>query len=130
MAPAHVALTFQALERHLKAETTGAAQARPDARSEVAAPIRRFFDAQGRLATWPAKQQDQVAVLRHLASSFDPDRRYSEQEVNVLLNQRHTWRDPATLRRQLYDHYLLDRTSDGAQYWRGDRRERASELSR
>ncbi len=130
MAPAHVALTFQALERHLEGEAAGAAQARPDARAEIAAPIRRFFDAQGRLTSWPARRQDQVAVLTYLASWFEPERRYSEQEVNILLNQHHTWRDPATLRREMYNHYLLDRTSDGARYWRGDRRERAGESSR
>ncbi len=129
MAPAHVALTFQALERHLEGEASGAAQARPDARSEIAPPIRRFFDAQGRLTTWPARRQDQVAVLTYLASCFEPDRRYSEQEVNVVLNQHHTWRDPATLRREMYNNYLLDRTSDGARYWRGDRRERAGKSS-
>ena len=127
MAPAHVALTFQALERYLSGQADRPAQAISDLRSEVAPAIRRFFDVQGRLTTWPARQQDQIAVLDHLASLFEPGTVYTEKEVNTTLNQHHTWRDPATLRRELYNNFLLDRTSDGARYWRGDRRERAGE---
>ena len=129
IAPAHVALTFQALERHLEGGSTGAHHIRSGTHPEIPAPIRRFFNERGRLAIWPARREAQVAVLTHLASCFEPDRRYSEQEVNVILNQHHTWRDPATLRREMYNHYLLDRTSDGARYWRGDRRERAGKSS-
>ena len=45
-------------------------------------------------------------------------REYAEREVNQLLNQWHSYQDPATLRRALYDAQLLDRTLDGARYWR------------
>lgn len=127
MAPAHVALTFQALERYLSGHAASSRQVISDALSEVAPSIRRFFDLQGRLTTWPARQQDQIAVLAHLASRFEPGTMYTEKEVNAVLNRHHTWRDPATLRRQLYDRFLLDRTSDGARYWRGDRRDHAAE---
>lgn len=41
---------------------------------------------------------------------------YSEKEVNALLIVWTLWGDPATLRRELYDHHLLDRTADGKLY--------------
>ena len=48
-------------------------------------------------------------LLSYLASKFEHGREYAEREVNQLLNQWHTYQDPATLRRDLYDARLLDR---------------------
>lgn len=80
--------------------------------------LRRFLNRQGRVVSWPAKRKDQRLVLRYLASQFVPEQPYTEREVNLLLNQWHTFGDPATLRRDMYNDGLLDRTSDGARYWR------------
>ena len=63
-----------------------------------------------RLKTIPAKQSKKLIVLRWLAQRFDPGRAYSEREVNDLIATSHP--DFATLRRELYDNYLLDR-ADG-----------------
>lgn len=57
-------------------------------------------------------------MLAFLAARFAPGRQYAEREINALLLQWHTYNDPATLRRALYDERLLDRTSDGGRYWR------------
>ena len=67
---------------------------------------------------WPAKRPGQDLLLSYLIAKFEPGREYTEREVNGLLNQWHTYEDPATLRRILYDARLLDRTPDGARYWR------------
>ncbi len=80
--------------------------------------IRNFLDRKGRVDSWPAKRKAQQALLRYLVEHFEPGRRYSEREVNALLNEWHTFDDPATLRRDMYDERLLDRTRDGMQYWR------------
>jgi len=48
-----------------------------------------------------------------------PDgRRFTEREINALLNQRHTFQDAALLRRFLCDLGYLERTRDGREYWR------------
>ncbi len=52
-----------------------------------------------------------------LADRFEPGVKYTEREVNALLNQWHTFGDPVTLRRELYDDRRIDRTRDGARYW-------------
>jgi hypothetical protein len=78
----------------------------------------RFLDAQGRLIQWPTKRKDQIEALELFAAQFAPGQFYSEREVNEMLNQRHTFGDWALLRRALFDFGFVDRTSDGARYWR------------
>lgn len=80
--------------------------------------LRRFLDAQERVTTWPAKQQDKRLVLAYLATKFEAERHYTEKEVNALLNAWHTFADYALLRRYLFDYGWLDRERDGSRYWR------------
>lgn len=78
------------------------------------AVLRRFFDAQGRLTTLPAKQSRQLAVYDLIAQRFVPGVRYTEGEVNrELMN---VYDDYVTLRRGLVDFGLLDRAN--GEYWR------------
>jgi len=78
--------------------------------------IRHFLDAQGRLRLFPAKRKMKLYCLFYLASKFDPEKQYTEREVNDLLLCWHTFGDPATLRRELYDYRFLNRSADGRCY--------------
>ncbi len=78
----------------------------------------RFLDAEGRLTQWPTKRRDQTEALELMAAHFTPGQFYSEREVNEMLNRSHTFGDWALLRRALCDFGYLDRTGDGARYWR------------
>lgn len=79
-----------------------------------------FVDANGRINAWPRKASLQRAAAAHLAARFEPGRAYTEAEVNALLDQAHTFRDAALLRRVLFDWGHLDRLRDGSIYWRSD----------
>lgn len=79
--------------------------------------IKRFLDADGRLVLFPAKRKMKICVLFYLAQKFKPQKQYTEREVNDLLLRWHTFGDPATLRRELYDYRFLDRSADGRSYW-------------
>ena len=57
-----------------------------------------------------------VYCLFYLAGKFEAGREYTEREVNELLLSWHTFVDPATLRRELYDYGFLDRSRDGKVY--------------
>jgi len=70
----------------------------------------------GRLKTIPAQRKKLDAVLRHVVRAFEPERRYSEKQVNEVLSKYHE--DTASLRRELVGAGLLQRASDGSQYWR------------
>lgn len=89
-----------------------------DARLTQPVALRRFLDRDARVTTWPSKQKDQQAVLDYLIAKFALGQDYTEAQVNALLNQWHTYGNPAYLRRSLVDAGLLQRTPDGARYWR------------
>jgi hypothetical protein len=76
----------------------------------------RSFDAQGRLLRWPTKRAEQVLALWCLWMAFDGKRRYSEREVNEVLNAHHAFGDHCLLRRELVVMELLARTAGGEQY--------------
>jgi hypothetical protein len=76
----------------------------------------RVFDAQGRLLRWPSKRAEQVLALWCLWMAFDGKRRYSEREVNEVINTHHTFGDHCLLRRELVEMKLLERTPGGEQY--------------
>jgi hypothetical protein len=77
---------------------------------------RRGFDTQARLTRWPHKRAEQVLALWCLWLAFDGKRRYSEREVNQILNAHHTFGDHCLLRRELVEAQLLSRTPGGTEY--------------
>lgn len=78
--------------------------------------LENFLDESGRLVRFPAKRAMQQEALQYLAGKFQRGRAYTEREVNDLLNQWHVFHDPATLRRELYDHRFLNRDPYGTAY--------------
>ena len=79
--------------------------------------IRRFLNNEGKLLSYPVKYKKQVFALFYLASKFEPGVRYTEKEVNSILNDWHTFEDWAMLRRDLYDRKFFNREPDGSGYW-------------
>ncbi len=81
--------------------------------------LRGYFNEEGKLQNFPGKKQKkkQALMLQFLAEQFSADKKYSEQEVNDILNEHHTFNDPATLRRLMFGKGIIDRTIDGRSYW-------------
>lgn len=75
-----------------------------------------FFDPDGRLLSLPAKHKKKLLALWYLAGKLEAGRQYAEAELNALLDAWTCFRDPATLRRELYNKRLLNRTAELA--WR------------
>ncbi len=84
------------------------------ARRDPATHVRLAFFRDGRLTALPSRSSYRLAALALLAERFEPERRYVEREVNEHLADDAP--DPATLRRLLVDHGLLQRA--GGEYWR------------
>ena len=78
--------------------------------------IRGYLDRDGRLTQLPVKRKKKLIALCWLADRIPADRTYTEREFNALLNTLHTFGDPATLRRELFDCWLIDREKDGTGY--------------
>jgi hypothetical protein len=81
-----------------------------------------YFDARGRLVRWPGKSNLQEACLWVLWSKLPPRQPLAEDDLNRLLRAYHLFGDHALLRRELCDHGLVARTSDGREYRRVERR--------
>ena len=90
--------------------------------------LRGFLDGEGRVTQFSARRKKRLAALRYLAGKFAPGRVYTEREVNEVLLFWHTFRDPATLRRELYDFHFLNRTPDGRAYALADPQPTPEEL--
>jgi hypothetical protein len=84
--------------------------------TEAADRALRLFDSAGRLTRWPTRRALQILVLWGLWLRFDGKRRYSEREVNEILNLHHHFGDHCLLRRELIESKLLTRTPGGAEY--------------
>ena len=76
--------------------------------------VRNYLTREGRLKSFPTTRKKRRPVLAWLARQFEDDRRYSEAEVNELIERRH--HDRETFRRELVGHQMLAR-KDGV-YWR------------
>jgi hypothetical protein len=76
--------------------------------------LHNFLTDDGRLHTVPSKRAKLLVVLDHVAQSFEPGRRYPENEVNAILQRYHP--DYAALRRYLVENLFL--TRENAVYWR------------
>jgi ArsR family transcriptional regulator len=68
--------------------------------------LRTFFQ-RGRLTGIPAQLKKRQIVIERLAQEFEPDRAYTEREINQVLVEFHD--DVATLRRGLIEHKLMER---------------------
>ena len=84
--------------------------------SETAARALRQYDECGRLTRWPIKYSVQRMMLWGLWMRFDARRKYTEREVNEILNAWHLFGDHCTLRRELVNMRLLARKPDGSEY--------------
>ena len=87
------------------------ASTRPDARvpDEGGEPddASSFFSEE-RLVSIPTRRKKRVAVLQRLMQGFEPERTYSEGEVNAVLGRVHD--DVATLRRELVGYGFMTRS--------------------
>ncbi|MFS0726089.1 DUF2087 domain-containing protein [Paenibacillus sp. 1P07SE] len=86
--------------------------------AEYEAMIRKYFPdgAAGRLTGFPRKEKRKLAILRHISSRFERQRKYSEKEINTILKAVYP-EDHVTLRRYLIEYGFLDRTDDCSVYW-------------
>ena len=82
------------------------------------ANLNKFLDEEGKIKRWPKQKDYKRLVLEYLASRFEYNRKYSEKEVNAIIQQWHTFEDYFLLRRELIESRLMLRTRSGSEYWR------------
>lgn len=80
--------------------------------------ITRFLNSEGKITQLPQKQSVRLELLSYLSQQFEENRFYTEQEVNTLCEEWHTFGDYFLLRRELIDQHFLSRKPDGSLYWK------------
>ena len=90
--------------------------------------IQNFLDEEQRVTKFPSKRKKKMHILFYLAEKFEANREYSEKEINEILLEWHTFSDPATLRRELYDNRFIDRSRDGRVYRLADKQPTMQDL--
>lgn len=88
--------------------------------SQINQELKPFLNESGQLTALPAKHKKKLTAIYYLATKLEAGRQYTESEINDLLDQWTEFHDPATLRRELYNKRLLDRTKDCKAYWKED----------
>lgn len=79
-----------------------------------------FLDREGRLISFPAKHKKKLIALWYLAGKIKAERQYTESEITALLDEWTLFHDPAMLRREPYNKWLLKRTIDCSSYRKAD----------
>lgn len=84
------------------------------------APLKGYIDEEGKFTSLPGKRQKkkQLLMLQHLACKIEKGKKYTEMQINEIINAHTAFKDPATLRRLMWGHKLIQRTLDGTEYWR------------
>ena len=80
--------------------------------------LKAFLNEDMRLVALPAKYKKKLIAFYYLASKLESCQRYTESEINDVLNKWTMFDDPATLRREMYNKRLLNRTNDCKYYWK------------
>jgi hypothetical protein len=89
--------------------------------------IKGYLD-HGKLSAYPTKRKKQIIALAWISEHIPADRTYSEKEFNALLSELHSFGDPALLRRELFDHYIIERSIEGKEYMLASNRPSLEEL--
>lgn len=75
-----------------------------------------FVAEDGRIISIPRKAKSKIVLLQYLASLFNPEKTYTEKEVNETIKR--VYDDFVTLRRYLIEYGFLARTNNGEKYWK------------
>ena len=72
----------------------------------------------GEIVRWPKKSPDKQVVIKYLATKFKYEKKYTEKEVNDIIEKYHLFEDIALLRRELISRHMLSRHDNGSNYWK------------
>ena len=91
-------------------------ESQKNGREQMTQGITAYLNDDGVLIQWPAKYHKKSDVIAYLASKFDSDKTYDEQDVNLVLRRWSDYADYPLLRRALVDFGLLTRDAYGRTY--------------
>lgn len=88
----------------------------PDLSEKTRKVLAGHLKPDGSIKQIPSDGSKLQIILNYLLQAFTPGVIYTEKEVNMIIRRFHV--DTAGLRRDMIDRGMLQRKSDGSQYWR------------
>lgn len=76
-----------------------------------------YYDSNGKLIQYPSKRPMRIIALIKITERMDPDRKYTEKEINEIIRSNIAFSDIELIRREMYQYKLLGRLRDGSEYW-------------
>jgi len=80
--------------------------------------MKKLINEFDEIIRWPKKPYDKDIVIKHLSTKFEYDKKYTEKEVNTIIDKFHLFGDIPILRRELVSKRMLSRKNDGSEYWK------------
>ena len=80
--------------------------------------MKKLIDEFDKIIRWPKKPSDKEIVISLLSAKFKFNKKYSEKEINEIIDEFHAFNDIALLRRELISRRYLSRMDNGSQYWK------------
>ena len=80
--------------------------------------MKKLINELDEIVRWPKKPSDKEKVIQFLSTKFKYEKRYTEKEINTIIDKFHLFEDIALLRRELVSKKKLDRTDNGSEYWK------------
>ena len=80
--------------------------------------MKEIINEFNQITRWPKKPIDKEKVIKFLSTKFNSDKKYSEKEVNEILDIYHSFNDIPLLRREMISRKYLFRKDDGSEYWK------------
>lgn len=77
-----------------------------------------FLDKEGKIETLPSKNKKKLYIYYYIAGKIPSGEKFTEREINEIINRYTSFKDPATIRRELFMRRLVNRTADGSSYWK------------
>ncbi len=88
----------------------------PDLSEKPRKVLAAYLNPDGTIRQLPHEPAKLQVILDYLLQAFTPGVIYTEKQVNEIIRRFHL--DTAGLRRDMIDRGMLQRKSDGSQYWR------------
>lgn len=83
--------------------------------------LSNYYDEAGMLKQYPSKRPLRELVLAKLAQRFEQGVKYTEKEINEVIQSQIAFSDYELIRRELYQYHVLNRKKDGSEYWLEER---------
>ena len=80
--------------------------------------MNKLINKLGEIIRWPKKPPEKEIIIKYLSTKFESDKKYTEKEINGIIDKYHLFNNIPLLRRELVSREFFAREDDGSVYWK------------